>query len=225
MAGILERFGDIMAANFNALLDKCEDPSKMIDQTLRNLNENLAEVTKETAGVVAEEKRAERELNALRDKLTTWDTRARKALASGNEGDARTFLTEKAGVQAKYDEAKRVYDVAHSNADKMRSMQVKLKSDIAELSSRRSTIKAKAAVAKTQKSINKMASGVDAAGTLRKFEDLEARVDRDLDTAMAEAELLSESMSEADVLAQKYDSGVASVDDDLARLKAEMGLA
>ena len=173
-----------MAANFNALLDKCEDPSKMIDQTLRNLNENLAEVTKETAGVVAEEKRAERELNALQDKLTTWDARARKALASGNEGDApsltdsesnsasaiavskslstlaskssnflkvpaaftpdaillmdfwaltwdararkalasgnegdaRTFLTEKAGVQAKYDEAKRVYDVAHSNA-------------------------------------------------------------------------------------------------------------
>lgn len=225
MAGILERFGDIMAANFNALLDKCEDPSKMIDQTLRNLNENLAEVTKETAGVVAEEKRAERELNTLQDKLATWDTRARKALASGNEGDARTFLTEKAGVQAKYDEAKRVYDVAHSNADKMRSMQVKLKSDIAELSSRRSTIKAKAAVAKTQKSINKMASGVNAAGTLSKFEDLEARVDRDLDTAMAEAELLSESVSEADVLAQKYDSGVASVDDDLARLKAEMGLA
>ena len=115
--------------------------------------------------------------------------------------------------------------MAHSNADKMRSMQVKLKSDIAELSSRRSTIKAKAAVAKTQKSINKMASGVNAAGTLSKFEDLEARVDRDLDTAMAEAELLSESVSEADVLAQKYDSGVASVDDDLARLKAEMGLA
>ena len=56
--GVLSRFKDIMAANFNALLDKAEDPQKMIDQYLRNLNDDLAKVKAETASVMAEEKSA-----------------------------------------------------------------------------------------------------------------------------------------------------------------------
>ena len=54
---ILERFADIIKANINDLLDKCEDPAKMIDQYLRDLTEDLAEVKKETAAVMAEETR------------------------------------------------------------------------------------------------------------------------------------------------------------------------
>ena len=54
--GIITRFKDIMAANFNALLEKVEDPEKMIDQYLRNLEEDLGEVKKETASVMADEK-------------------------------------------------------------------------------------------------------------------------------------------------------------------------
>lgn len=58
--GILSRFGDIIKSNVNDMLDKCEDPAKMVDQYLRNLTENLAEVKKETAGVMAEETRTRR---------------------------------------------------------------------------------------------------------------------------------------------------------------------
>lgn len=54
--GILTRFTDIMKSNINALLDKCEDPAKMIDQTLRDLREDLAEVKKETANIIADAK-------------------------------------------------------------------------------------------------------------------------------------------------------------------------
>lgn len=53
--GILARFTDIIQANVNAVLDKMEDPAKMIDQYLRELTDNLAEVKRETAGVMAEE--------------------------------------------------------------------------------------------------------------------------------------------------------------------------
>ena len=53
--GVLTRFKDIMAANMNALLDKCEDPGKMVDQYLVRFTEDLANVKKETAGVMAEE--------------------------------------------------------------------------------------------------------------------------------------------------------------------------
>ena len=55
--GIISRFKDIMASNINALLDKAEDPEKMIDQTMRNLNKDLAKVREETAAVMADEQR------------------------------------------------------------------------------------------------------------------------------------------------------------------------
>ena len=53
--GIIARFRDIMEANFNALLDRAEDPEKMIDQYLRDLEEDLAKDKAETASVMAEE--------------------------------------------------------------------------------------------------------------------------------------------------------------------------
>ncbi len=61
--GIITRFKDIMAANINALLDKCEDPEKMIDQYLRNLEQDFSKVKAETAAIMAEEKNAKRKLD------------------------------------------------------------------------------------------------------------------------------------------------------------------
>ncbi len=62
MAGILSRFKDIMSSNINALLDKVEDPMKMIDQYLRNLESDLGKVKAETAAVMAEETKSKRDL-------------------------------------------------------------------------------------------------------------------------------------------------------------------
>ena len=69
MAGIITRFKDIMSSNINALLDKAEDPSKMIDQYLRNLESDLGKVKSETASVMAEEKRAKRQLDELNEQI------------------------------------------------------------------------------------------------------------------------------------------------------------
>ena len=63
MAGILKRFKDIMAANINALLDKAEDPEKMIDQYLRDMESDLGNVKAETASIMAEATRTKRGLN------------------------------------------------------------------------------------------------------------------------------------------------------------------
>lgn len=223
--GILSRCAEIMEANINALLDKCEDPAKMVDQTLRKLNENLADVKKETAGVMAEEKRAKRVLDDAKAEVDKWDGYARKALKAGNEGDAREFLSKKAQAESKLADADKVYQVAKSNADKMRGMHDKLVSDIGILESKRETIKAKAAVARTQETINKATSGADTSGSLKKFDDLEARVDKRLDAAMAEAELSAPPTDSATELAAKYDGGgSAGVDEALAKMKAEMGI-
>src|SRR5690625_1443005 len=93
---ILRRFKDIMSSNIHALLDKAEDPEKMIDQYLRNLNSDLGKVKSETATIMAEEQRVKREWNECKADIENMQNYAIKALEAGNEDDARKFLERKA---------------------------------------------------------------------------------------------------------------------------------
>ena len=90
--GILSRFKDIMSANINALLDKAEDPEKMVDQTLRNLNSDLARVKEETAEVMANETKAKRDLDEINAEIAKMQSYAEKAVVAGNDADAISLL-------------------------------------------------------------------------------------------------------------------------------------
>jgi len=224
---ILERFTTIIKSNVNALLDKCEDPAKMVDQYLIDLREDLAEVKKETAGVIAEETRCKRLYDENQAAVKKYEGLARKALAAGNEDDARTFLSKKTSVASEAEGLRIAYEAAHTNAEKMRQMHNKLVGDIQALETKKATIKAKASVAKTQQKVNEIYnSGRNAQGAVDAFSRMEARVDRELDAANAMADLNANTGDPTDELEAKYTSGTASgvVDDELARLKAEMGL-
>lgn len=227
MAGILDRFTTIIKANINDLLDKAEDPSKMIDQYMRDLTESLAEVKEATAGVMAEEARTKRTLESNQKEIDRYEELARKALTAGNESDARTFLKKKQELEGKNAGLQTAYQTALENANKMRQMHDKLVSDIETLQARREVIKAKTAVAKTQDKVNQMASGSSKAeGAIDAFDRMEAKADEMLDRANAMEALNAAPKSETEELEKKYEAmGVdASVDADLARLKAEMGM-
>jgi phage shock protein A len=111
---------------------------------------------------------------------------------------------------------------------KMREMHNKLENDIAELKNRQSMLKAKMAVAETKQKMNKMSSGIDSAGNnLASFDRMEEKVNRMLDEADAMEELNSgSSVDDVSALEKKYDAqdGDSSIDDELAALKAEMGM-
>lgn len=229
--GILSRFKDIMSANINALLDKCEDPEKMIDQYLRNIESDLGKVKAETAAVMAEETRCKRELDECTAEVNKFQSYAEKAVVAGNDEDAKQFLAKKAQLQQKQASLQQAYDVSAANAAKMRQMHDKLCKDIADLNARKDAIKAKVAAAKTQERLNKLGASVQGAkGSMSAFDRMEAKADSMLDKANAMAELNS-SAEEADIsnLAAKYDSAASTasspaVDDELAALKAKMGL-
>ena len=222
--GILQRFGDIMKSNINAMLDKCEDPAKMVDQTLRDLRESLAQVKKETASVMADEQKAKRLLDECNADIVKFDSATRKALQSGNEGDAKTLLTKKQTLEQKKVSLEETYNVAHANAEKMRQMHDKLVSDIDQLETRKDAIKAKVATAKAQEQMNKATAGINTNASISAFERMEEKANKMLDAANAEAEL-NAGTNTADDIASKYTTGGdVSVDDELARMKAEMGL-
>mgnify|MGYP000565819254 FL=1 len=221
--GILTRFKDIMTSNINALLDKAEDPEKMIDQCLRNLNSDLGKVKSETAAIMAEEQRAKRALDECNEEIERMQKFAVKALEAGNEDDARKFLEHKASLAAKLPDLQEAYELARSNAEHMRQMHDKLVADIAELEARKDMIKGKLAVAKTQERINKMTSSVASANnSISSFEKYEEMANKALDKANAMAELNRSSKSQSiEDLTKKYTSDT-SVDDELAALKASL---
>lgn len=225
--GIISRFKDIMSANINALLDKCEDPEKMIDQYLRNLESDLGKVKAETASVMADEKRAKRELDECNAEIQKFQNYAMKAVEAGNDNDARQFLEKKNQLVQKQAAMQQAYDIASTNATKMRQMHDKLVADINTLNSKKDAIKAKMAVAKAQERINKIGSSVAGVeNNMSAFARMEAKADKMLDEANAMAELnLDTASASIDSLAAKYETSCAgvAVDDELAALKAQMG--
>lgn len=222
--GILQRFSDIMRSNINAALDKCEDPAKMVDQTLIDLRRDLAEVKKETAAVMATEKNAQRLMDECKANIAKYTTAAQNALRAGNEADARTLLAKKQELQSNLVSLESNYDAAYQNADRIRTMHDKLVRDIESLESRKAAIKAKVATAKAQERVNKATSGMSSAASISAFERMESKANQMLDAATAEAELNAGTHSTDDLAAKYASGGSSSVDDELARMKAQLGI-
>ncbi|MBR0411794.1 MAG: PspA/IM30 family protein [Eubacterium sp.] len=226
--GILRRFKDIMSSNVNALLDKAEDPVKMVDQYLRDLESDLGKVKAETAAVMAEETRANRELKENEEEIAKMVSYAEKALMAGNESDAKVFLNKKAVLEAKRANLQQAAEAATTNAQQMRQMHDKLEKDIVQLRERKQAIKSKMAVAKTQEKLNKIGSSYDTAQSkLSAFDRMEEKANRMMDEANAMAQLNTPKTDSAESLMDKYDeapSADSAIDDELAAMKAKLGL-
>ena len=224
---MLQRFKDIMSSNINALLDKAEDPEKMIDQMVRNLQSDLGKVKSETATVMAEEARLTREVNELKSESEKMLNYAKRALQAGNDTDAKLFLEKKNSIQSKISEVEGRLLVAKQNSQNMKAMYDKLNSQVSDLNTRKNEIKAKIQQAKLQERINNMTSSTTGAASMSKFDDIEAKANAMLDKANAMNELNESNNGGIEDLMAKYDSQVQSrneLDDELATLKASLGL-
>ncbi|BAM48004.1 PspA/IM30 family protein [Amphibacillus xylanus] len=225
---ILSRFQDIISSNVNALLDRMEDPEKMIDQYLRNLSKDLAEVKQNTASVMAEETKAKRLVDENQAEVAKYEELAKKAIKAGQDDDARVFLTKKQELEDIGVSLAKTYATAHENASKMRQMHDKLASDIEKLKQRQSMLKAQISVADTKEKINQANQSIGKTqGSIGSFKRMEEKISARLDQADAMAELNEEPEDEAKQLEQKYAQKheSAAVEDELARMKQALGLA
>ncbi len=225
--GVLTRFKDIMTANINALLDTAEDPQKMIDQYLRDLEEDMAKVKSETASMMAAERAAKRELDECNEEMEKMTDYAKRAVAAGNDDEAKQFLQKKSNLASRQTALQQKYDISVENSAKMKEMHDKLESDISSLKSRRDTLKARAQVAETQAKINKVGSSAnDAGAAMAAFDKMEDKLNRMLDEQDAMVELSNTADDPTEDLVKKYeaDERASDIDKELAALKTEMGV-
>ena len=227
--GILDRFATIMKSNINALLDKCEDPEKMIDQTIADMKRDLAEVKRETAAVMANKTMAENKLRENEEQVEKYNkaiNNAAKILAA-NPNDATTrdeakkLMSKRDAFSAQIPQLQENVRIASDNVAKIKQMHDKLYSDIEELESRRGTIKAKMATAKSIQHATKVMSGTkNTEASMETFSRMEDKADRALAEANAAYEL-EESHRSDDDLVNKYASSTTEADAELDALIAQ----
>ncbi len=95
MANLFKRLGDVIAANLNDLVDRVEDPERMIKQIIREMEENIQNAREGVVDALASEKQLAKELEHQRRQSGEWQERARAALTAGNETLAREALLRK----------------------------------------------------------------------------------------------------------------------------------
>lgn len=225
LANTLSRIPKILESNINALLDKCEDPAKMIDQLLIDAKRDLVDVKRDTAAVMADVKMAEKRLEECDADIARKQKAAENALKAGNEGDARTLLAAKQSLEVTRESLLQNLSVTQKNAEMMQDAYNKLVNNIDELESRKDAAKAKIAMAKAQEQINNSIAKAGKKGSIEAFEKYEQKAERMLAEANASAELDASNES-VEEITRKYANGSdsQSVDDELAALKAKMGL-
>lgn len=224
MAGIFDRIGMIVKSNLNELLDKFEDPERIIDQTIIDAVQEYGNMKKAALDVLANETLTKKQLDELKKEAETWHSIAVKALTAGNEADAKKAFEKENDCQTRAASQEAAYEAARQAADTVRGKLRQMEDEINDMKQKAAQIKAKAVTARVTKKAAELTSRDTDRGAFDAFARMEEKADRELARAQA-SEALSAGSEEAEDLMKKY-GGASPSDTDLAleKLKAELGL-
>jgi phage shock protein A len=218
MAGIFSRLSDIFKANINDMLDKAEDPEKMIKQMVLEMEEAVNKATTAVGSAIANEKHLERQYKDKQKQIEQWQSRALKAVNAGRDDLARQALEKKNSFTKASNDLEMPMVEAKKTADTLRGQLEQLKKKLDEARVRESTLIARHQAAQAKKKISKSLAGLGD-GAFADFEKYEQRVLKAESEADAYAELAGDSTASLeDEFAQL--EGSTAVDDELALLKA-----
>ncbi len=217
--GIFSRFSDVVRSNINAMIDKAEDPEKMANQIIIDLEKMKREATEGVAGVIAEEKRLKRLVEQNKAEIEKWETRAVDSLKRGDEAMAREALSQKHKFEADFETYYRQHEDQVSQVNTFKDNLKQLNEKIDEAKRRRDTLVARSKAAKTQSTISKAMSSSTSSDVLSKLDRMEEKVQHKEATVEAFNELsLGEDIESRFKEVEKH----KSVDDELAALKEKL---
>lgn len=220
--GIFSRTRDIIAANFSDLLDKADDPAKMIRMIIMEMEETLVEVRASAARTIADQKEMGRAAAKLKKLQADWEDKAKLALSKDREDLARAALVEKRKAG---DMAAQLHDEIASLDEAMRGYELdiqKLQTRLSEARSRQGSIAARLESAENRYKLRRLMTTERTDEALARFDAMERRVDYAEGRADALAvERTSGPLSLADEIAALDSSD--KIDDELASMKAQMG--
>jgi phage shock protein A len=207
--GIFTRFRDIISSNINAMLDKAEDPEKLVKLMIHEIEDTLVELKASCAGVLAGKKKVRRQLDEVRSRVAYWEERALLAVNKGRDDLAREALKEKRRFAEMIDSLEREL-TEHDE------MVIQYQDDIRQLEDKLTKAREKQRMlvqrhirARRKKRAQEEIRRADNFETIAKFDELESRIER----MEAEADLVN--FSRKPTLEEDFETLVN--DDDIER--------
>ena len=220
--GIFSRMGDIMKANINDLIDRAEDPEKMVKQIIRDLQQEVSKSTQALGKAMASQRIAERQYKTALQASADWETKAKAALAAGNTELAKKALSYKVKADADVASYQQMYETITTQTDAIRNQVETLKAKLEEAKSRQAMLVARSQMAKTQKNLAQSMGGINASSSMDKFNRMEEKIMQQEAEAAAFAEISGRNNPGTQTFEQLESD--AKVDVELQRLMAEMGM-
>jgi len=212
--GIFTRFSDIVNSNINAILDKAEDPEKIVRLMIQEMEDTLVEVRSAAARSIADKKDLNRRIETLDCDLNDWDQKAELALRKGREDLAKAALVEKSRVAAAVDALKQDYMAVDEGLAKLNEDISRLESKLEDAKARQKALLARHKTANSRLAARKKIHDYKIDDAMVRFEqytrridDVEGRVEaydlglpKDLNHEFASLEAEESVMAELDAL-------------------------
>ncbi|KAJ7980654.1 membrane-associated 30 kDa protein, chloroplastic-like [Quillaja saponaria] len=214
---LFDRFSRVVKSYANAIISSFEDPEKILEQTVLEMNDDLTKMRQATAQVLASQKRLENKYKSAEQASEDWYRKAQFALQKGDEDLAREALKRRKSYADNANSLKAQLVQQKTVVDNLVSNTRLLESKIQEARSKKDTLKARAQSAKTANKVNEVLGNVNTSSALSVFEKMEEKVLAMESQAEALGQLTADDLEGKFALLE-----TSSVDDDLASLKKEL---
>jgi phage shock protein A len=221
--GLFSRLGTLIRSNINELINKAEDPEKMLNQVLVDMKAQLVEAKKQVAVAIADEKRLKKQYEQEAAKASEWERKAMLAVKAGDDNLARAALARKGEHDEVAETLKQQWVAQKQSVEQLKGALRGLDAKIEEAKRKRNILVSRQKRAEAQRTINETLSNINSTSAFDTFERMSDRVTQ----LEAEAEAASElggALPEASLESQFKALEAGNVEDELDALKQKMAL-
>jgi len=221
--GLFARLGTLIRSNINELINKAEDPEKMLNQVLVDMKQQLVEAKKQVAVAIADEKRLKKQYEQERSKAEEWERKAMLAVKAGDDNLARAALQRRSDHEEVAKSLQQQWEAQKQSVEQLKQALRGLDQKIEEAKRKRNILVSRQKRAEAQRTINETLSSINSTSAFDTFERMSDRVTQLEAEAEATAEL-GGALPESSLESQFKALEASSVDDQLEVLKKRMAL-
>ncbi|GAC1503200.1 MAG: PspA/IM30 family protein [Chamaesiphon sp.] len=216
--GLFDRISRVVRSNLNDMVSKAEDPEKILEQSIIDMQEDLVQLRQAVAQAIATQKRSEQQYNKAQTESNSWQQRAQLALQKGDEALAREALVRKKTNSDTAGALKAQIDQQTGQVDTLKRNLIALESKISEAKTKKDMLKARAQAAKANEQLQNTIGSLNTSSAMGAFERMEEKVLMMEARSQSAAELAGSDLENQFKL---LESG-SDVEDELAMMKAQL---